>query len=79
MSIALVSIAAVLVLVAAAAWLAHEARRIERPEYADYNARMDAADRWYAGREDRASHGAATVRGGRFAVRRGGADDTLPA
>jgi hypothetical protein len=43
LTIALIALA--LALVAGALWLWHEARTVARPEYADYNARMDAADR----------------------------------
>jgi hypothetical protein len=43
----IVVIVAVLV-VAFVAWLAYQARLVARPEYDEYNARMDAAERWYA-------------------------------
>ena len=39
--------AVALVLVAGALWLWHEARTVSRPEYAEYNERMDAADRFF--------------------------------
>ncbi len=38
--------AVVFLLIAGALWLWHEARVVARPEYADYNERMDAADRF---------------------------------
>lgn len=49
LTIALIALA--LVLVAGALWLWHEARTVARPEYAEYNERMDAADRLLDGVE----------------------------
>lgn len=49
LTIALIAVA--LVLVAGALWLWHEARVVARPEYAEYNERMDAADRFLDGVE----------------------------
>jgi hypothetical protein len=45
LSIAIPAIPVVVLLVVGALWLWHEARMVARPEFAEYNARMDAADR----------------------------------
>jgi hypothetical protein len=58
----------VLVLVAFVAFVAHQARTVLRPEYDEYNARMDA-DRWLGPPED--AEPAAAERGAGVEQRRG--------
>ena len=59
LTIALIAVA--FVLVAGALWLWHEARVVARPEYAEYNERMDAADRFLDGARGRAGLAVALV------------------